>query len=324
MSEGKSLRHPLFFYGKEIRYMKIGIIGAGAMGCLYASMLSEKNDVKLFDVSEKAVSAINEHGIIMTSKENKEKKAYRVSAYFSGKFDEKLDLIIVFVKDTATKAALESNADLIKEDTLLLSLQNGLGNFEIMEEFADKSRILLGTTKHNCVTLSFGEIYHSGAGITHIGSPIGNNEAAKKISDMFNESGIETEACTDVKKLLWQKLFINMTINSVTALLDSHISVIADSAGASSAAKKLIDEAVSVAKADGEEFDNEKVYKDVIETARRLGTGKASMCQDMENKRKTEIDFINGAVVKLGRKYGIETPFHSLIVDLIHAKESLF
>ncbi len=294
------------------------------MGCLYASMLSAKNDVKLLDVSEKAVSAINEHGIIMTSKGTQEKKTYRVSAYFSGKFDEKLDLIIVFVKDTATKAALESNANLIKEDTLLLSLQNGLGNFEIMEEYADKSRILLGTTKHNCVTLSFGEIYHSGAGITHIGSPAGNGDGAQKISDIFNESGIEAEACSDVKKLLWQKLFINMTINSVTSLFDANISIIADSAGASSAAKKLIDEAVNVAKADGEEFDKDKVYKEVIETARMLGTGKASMCQDMENKRKTEIDFINGAVVKLGKKYGIETPSHSMIVDLIHAKESLF
>lgn len=304
--------------------MKIGIIGAGAMGCLYASMLSGENDVKLLDVNEQAVKAINDHGIIVSSKESNEKKVCKVEAYFSGKYKDKLDLLIVFVKDTATRNALKSNAALIKDDTLLLSLQNGLGNFEIMEEFADKSRILLGTTKHNCVTLNLGEIYHSGEGITHIGSPDGNKEAADRISEVFNKSGIETEACKDVKRLLWQKLFINMTINSVTALLDSHISVISESISASSAAKKLIDEAVAVAKADGEEFDGDSVYKDVIDTAKVLGTGKASMCQDMENKRKTEIDFINGAVVKLGKKYGIETPNHSLIVDLIHAKESLF
>lgn len=304
--------------------MKIGIIGAGAMGCLYASLLSKNNDVTLLDVSETAVKAINEKGIIMSSGDIEGKKTYKVKATFSGELEEAPELLIVFVKDTATRAALKSNSSLIKENTLLLSLQNGLGNFEIMEEFAHKNQILLGTTKHNCVALGAGEIYHSGSGITHIGSPAGNKEAAQKITEIFNSCDIQTQACEDVKRLLWQKLFINMTINSVTSLLDANISIISDSENASNASKKLIEEAVKVAAADGEKFDADQVYSEVISTARVLGTGKASMCQDMENRRKTEIDFINGAVVRLGKKYGIETPYHSLIVDLIHAKESLF
>lgn len=304
--------------------MKIGIIGAGAMGCLYASLLSKNNDVTLLDVSETAVKAINEKGIIMSSGDIEGKKTYKVKATFSGELEETPELLIVFVKDTATRAALKSNSSLIKENTLLLSLQNGLGNFEIMEEFAHKNQILLGTTKHNCVALRAGEIYHSGSGITHIGSPAGNKEAAQKITEIFNACDIQTQACEDVKRLLWQKLFINMTINSVTSLLDANISIISDSENASNASKKLIEEAVKVAAADGEKFDADQVYSEVISTAKVLGTGKASMCQDMENRRKTEIDFINGAVVRLGKKYGIETPYHSLIVDLIHAKESLF
>lgn len=304
--------------------MKIGIIGAGAMGCLYASLLSKNNDVTLLDISETAVKAINEKGIIMSSGDIEGKKTYKVKATFSGELEEAPELLIVFVKDTATRAALKSNSSLIKENTLLLSLQNGLGNFEIMEEFAHKNQILLGTTKHNCVALGAGEIYHSGSGITHIGSPAGNKEAAQKITEIFNACNIQTQACEDVKRLLWQKLFINMTINSVTSLLDANISIISDSENASNASKKLIEEAVKVAAADGEKFDADQVYSEVISTAKVLGTGKASMCQDMENRRKTEIDFINGAVVRLGKKYGIETPYHSLIVDLIHAKESLF
>lgn len=304
--------------------MKIGIIGAGAMGCLYASLLSKNNDVTLLDVSETAVKAINEKGIIMSSGDIEGKKTYKVKATFSGELEEMPELLIVFVKDTATRAALKSNSSLIKENTLLLSLQNGLGNFEIMEEFAHKNQIILGTTKHNCVTLGAGEIYHSGSGITHIGSPAGNKEAVQKITEIFNACDIQTQACEDVKRLLWQKLFINMTINSVTSLLDANISIISDSENASNASKKLIEEAVKVAAADGEKFDADQVYSEVISTAKVLGTGKASMCQDMENRRKTEIDFINGAVVRLGKKYGIETPYHSLIVDLIHAKESLF
>lgn len=304
--------------------MKIGIIGAGAMGCLYASLLSKNNDVTLLDISETAVKAINEKGIIISSGDIEGKKTYKVKATFSGELEETPELLIVFVKDTATRAALKSNSSLIKENTLLLSLQNGLGNFEIMEEFAHKNQIFLGTTKHNCVALGAGEIYHSGSGITHIGSPAGNKEAVQKITEIFNACDIQTQACEDVKRLLWQKLFINMTINSVTSLLDANINIISDSENASNASKKLIEEAVKVAAADGEKFDADQVYSEVISTAKVLGTGKASMCQDMENRRKTEIDFINGAVVRLGKKYGIETPYHSLIVDLIHAKESLF
>lgn len=303
--------------------MKIGIIGAGAMGCLYASLLSNENDVILLDVSKETVSAINNNGVLL-KEVNGVERVYDLKADFSGQYNGKLDLIIVFVKDTAGKAALSSNKNLITDETLLLSLQNGLGNFEIMEEFADKKQILLGTTKHNCVTISPAEIYHSGSGITHIGSPSGNDEAVETVSEVFNKSGIGTVICQDVNRLLWEKLFINMTINSITAFLDAKISVVVDNENTSNVVAKLLKEAIAVANADGEKFDFDKVYSDVMSTAETLGTGKASMCQDIENKRKTEIDFINGAVVKLGKKYGIETPYHEMIVNLIHAKESLF
>ena len=303
--------------------MKIGIIGAGAMGCLYACMLCEKNDVTLLDVDSETVDVVNKDGVFMREANSEKEDIFKPKAALSGGFDGKFDLIIVFVKDTATAAALKSNRSLIGEHTVLLSLQNGMGNYEIMEEFADTKQILLGTTKHNCVTLGRGKIYHSGAGVTHIGSPADNGIAVKKIYEVFNNSGIETEICEDVKRLLWEKLFINMTINSITALLDCHINVIADDKNASAVAGELIKEAVAVAKCDGEEFDYDTVYNDVITTAEKLGTGKASMCQDIENGRKTEIDFINGAVIRLGKRHGIATPYHSMITSLIHAMENL-
>lgn len=304
--------------------MKIGIIGAGAMGCLYACLLSEKNDVVLLDIDKNTVDAINRDGVFMKETNSDAEKNYKLKAKISGKAGGPFDLLIVFVKDTATRAAVACNQSLISDDTVLLSLQNGLGNFEILEEFAHKDQILLGTTKHNCVTLGAGKIYHSGAGVTHIGSPSGNQATAKRIVAAFSDSGIESEACDNVKCLLWEKLFINMTINSVTALLDAHISVVAENEHARKVVAELLSEAVAVAAKDGAEFDYDTVYNDVINTAAVLGTGKASMCQDIENKRKTEIDFINGAVVRLGEKYAVETPYHAMITALIHARESLF
>lgn len=303
--------------------MKTAIIGAGAMGCLYASMLSDNNDVLLVDVNEDAVGNINKYGISVLSVTGEEKN-YSIRAALGGSVTKEYELVILFVKDMASEAALSANIGLIGKDTILLSLQNGMGNYDIIKKFVPEQQILLGTTKHNCVTLSPGKIFHSGSGVTHIGSPYGNIDIAKKVIDAFVSSGIETEYCDDVGRLLWEKLFINMTINSVTSLLDCEIRTIAEDPYARSVAESLVREAVEVAKHDGEEFEYEQVIDDVIKTAKRLAKGKASMCQDIEHKRRTEIDFINGAVVRLGEKYKVPTPTHKAIVNLIHAKENQY
>ena len=148
-------------------------------------------------------------------------------------------------------------------------------------------------------------------------------DAATWIAEAFGICGIEAEACDNVNHLIWEKLFVNMTINPITALLGSTIGVIASDPDVRAAAYTLICEAAAVAAADGEEFDPDAVFAALMDTAAHLATGKASMCQDIERHRRTEIDFINGAVVRLGKKYGIPTLAHEMIVRLVHAKEKL-
>lgn len=302
--------------------MNIGIIGAGAMGCLYACMLSKRHEVTLFDVIAENVNKINRCGIKYKSASGEE-KTYAVTAKMSGEGSTEYDLLILFVKDTASRAALETNSNIIGKDTILLSLQNGMGNYEIMQNFAPAEHILLGTTKHNCVTVAPGEIYHSGSGITRTGSPNGNIKYAHIVAAAFSECGIDTAIEEKINHLLWEKLFVNMTINPITALFGCEIGVLAIDEYAKDTAKSLICEAVKVAKADGEDFDADEVYSNLIKTADALKTGKASMCQDIERGRKTEIDFINGAVIKLGKKYDIDTPCHKIMANLIHLKEDL-
>ncbi len=303
--------------------MKIAVIGAGAMGCLYGSILSSHCEVTLFDVAPAVVDAINAHGILCTEPDGRERRC-KVSARLTGDCGSGgYALVILFVKDLYSRAALEANRALIGSDTLLLSLQNGMGNEEIMRDFAAPERILLGTTKHNCVTREAGVIYHSGAGITYIGSPVGNHAAAETVVSLFDGCGLEADVIDSVKHLLWEKLFVNMTINPLTALTDTPISAIATDPHLRELARALIDEAVAVAAADGEQFDVSSVFSALLQMAEKLSTGKASMCQDLERKRRTEIDFINGAVVRLGQKYHVPTPRHEVIVSLIHAKEGV-
>lgn len=302
--------------------MKIGIIGAGAMGCLYAALLAEKNQVTLFDVSRETVEAIRSHGVCVREVDGTERNV-SVSAALSGSSTDVQDLVILFVKDTASEAALAANAALIGKNTLLLSLQNGMGNEEIMERHAAREHVLLGTTKHNCVTVAPGVIFHSGSGLTRIGSPDGRVAQAVTVVRAFAGCGVEAEVSRSVRRLLWEKLFVNLSVNPVTALLDCTMSVCVEDAGVRELIRSLIQEAAAVAAADGEAFDAGSVYESVLATARTLAAGKTSMCQDIEHGRRTEIDFINGAVVRLGQKYGVPTPYNETVAALIRAREHL-
>ena len=300
-------------------HMKIAIIGAGAMGCLFACLL-DNYEVTLYDVSPVAVERISRDGILLQEPDGTESR-HRIPIRFSGEGQEPQDLVILFVKDTAGEAALRANLGLVGKDTVLLSLQNGMGNFEIMQRYVPAERILLGTTRHNCVTRAPGVVYHSGAGETQIGSPTGDFAMAEATAAVLSSDASAVVACPDVKRLLWAKLMLNMTVNPMTALLDSTLGFAGENPHAQSIIRMLVAEAVAVAAADGVTFDAEAVISSIIQSARALATGRASMCQDIRAGRCTEIDFINGSVVRLGRQYGIPTPCHELMVDLIHARE---
>lgn len=302
--------------------MNIAMVGAGAMGCLFATLLSPCHRITLYDVARVTVDSINMRGIRVGEADGSS-EVFRIPAKQSGQDTEKKDLVILFVKASATRTALAENRVLLGDDTLLLSLQNGMGNEEILEEFVPREKILLGTTRHNSVTTAPAEIFHSGAGVTAIGSPAGDQAAALRVVDAFRVAGIETVFSPDTKRLLWEKLFVNMTVNPITALLDKKIGFIAENAFARELTRVLISEAVEVARADGEDFSAEERFATVIRTAETISEGRASMCQDMEEGRPTEIDSINGAVIRLGEKYHIPTVTHSAITRLIHAKEEI-
>ena len=300
--------------------MNIGIIGAGAMGCLFASLLSSAHRVALYDISRSVVDTVNQNGVRILEQSGNVGTFYP-SVWQNGRDTEEKELVILFVKATATRFSLAANRALFGEQTILLSLQNGMGNKEVIETFFPRERILLGTTKHNAVSTAPGEVFHAGAGATVIGSPSGNEGVAFRVTEAFRAAGIETEFSSDVKRLLWEKLFLNMTINPITALLGKKIGFVAGNEFSRALTRTLISEAVTVARADGEEFRTDELFRSVIHTAEILAEGKTSMCQDIEKKCPTEIDYINGAVVRLGQKYRIPVPTHEAIVRLIHAKE---
>jgi len=305
--------------------MRIAVIGAGAMGGLYGAYLSRNNEVYMIDVNEKAVESINNNGLIIYEKEKHKNVIFPVSAVTDSKDLKIMDLIIVFVKNNYTISAMEKNRNLIGEDTLVMTLQNGAGNDRALESFVKRENILIGTTEHNCTNLQPGRISHNSSGITNIGMVIYNNDILQKVSDIFKFSGINTIIYENIQKIIWKKLFINMALNSVTAVLQCKVGYLHENNDASQIVKRILSEAVDVAIADGTYFNKDEVIaaveKHIQDDFYEVIT---SMSQDVLNNRVTEIDHINGAVVRAAKEYGIETPYNEFIVHLLHAIEGTY
>lgn len=305
--------------------MRIAVLGAGAMGSLYGAYLSSSNEVYMIDVNGKIVDTINQKGLIIYEKEQKKDVNFHVKAVTNSEDLGVMDLIIVFVKNIYTIAAMEKNQNLIGDNTLVLTLQNGAGNDRNLQKFVKKENILIGTTEHNCSILEPGRVSHNSSGITNIGMVLYNTDILQKVSQVFKASDIQTQIYENIQEVIWKKLFINMALNSVTAILQCKVGYLHENPDASHIVRNILSEAVAVAFADGTYFDTEeviqKVEKHIQEDFYEVVT---SMSQDVLNKRITEIDHINGAVVKAAKEYGIPTPYNEFIVHLLHAIEGTY
>lgn len=304
--------------------MRIIIIGAGAMGCLYGAYLSRKNEVIMLDSYQPQVDSINNNGITVLEEDGQEYNYKDVKAYISGEYQEIADLIIVFVKSTFTEDALQINKKLFGENTLVMTLQNGAGNDRKISKYVNKKNIIIGTSKHNSVNMGNGKVRHSGHGSTTIGSNIQDNNNLNKLKSVLEECNFDTEITDDIQRIIWSKLFVNLSINTFTAITRSPIGSMIDNKYAWDFAEKMICEAVDVAEADGTHFSYMEVLNMVHHVCEDAGKGYSSMSQDVMNCRRTEIDAINGAIVAQAKLYNVPVPYNSLIVDLIHAIEGSY
>ena len=304
--------------------MVIAIIGAGAMGCLYGAYLSRENNVIMLDSYEPQVNSINQNGITLIEADNSEQAYKNVKAYKSGTCKESVDLVIVFVKSTYTEEALEENKDLFGKNTFVMTLQNGAGNDRKIKKYVDEKNIIIGTSKHNAVNLGEGKIKHGGSGITTIGSNYNADNVVEVVASCLRKSEIQVEVSDDIQRIIWSKLFVNLSINTFTALIQTPIGYMIQNESAWNFAKRLVYEAVEVAEADGTYFDRREALEMVRDVCTKAGAGYSSMYQDRNKKIKMEIDAINGAIVEQAKLYGVPTPYNSLIVDLIHAVEGAY
>lgn len=304
--------------------MKIAIMGAGAMGSLYGGPLSEKNEVWLVDVWKQHIDTIKKDGlkIRVGGKDN----TYHPNATVSADEAGAADLVVIFVKSINTADALRQNQALFGDHTMVLTLQNGYGNDEDILPYIKPENLFVGTTACGATTLGPGHVFQAGKGITRIGVvKSGDISRAGIIADALNSAGFETEVAPDVLNAIWEKLLVNTGLNAPLALLNVRNGFIGECPDALELARHLLAEGVSVARAEGFDMDGDYIVQHYyIEGSKVVGHNRCSMLQDVDNERKTEVEKINGAIVKLGRKYGIPTPFNEAMLLMIGAKEQSY
>lgn len=305
--------------------MKIVIVGAGAMGSLYGGPLSVHHEVWLLDVWKEHVEKINQEGLVIRRGED-ECSTYHPRASESASEAGTADLAIIFVKSVDTAGALAKNREIFGPDTMVLTLQNGYGNDEDILPYIKAENLFIGTTACGATMLGPGEVFQAGKGITNIGvTGTCSLERAQRIVDVLEESGFEAKAASDVMEAVWTKLLVNVGLNAPLALLGVRNGFIGDSAPAMEIGKALVAEGAAVAEAEGFRLDKDAIVQHYyVEGSKVVGQNRCSMLQDMDRKRKTEIEKINGAIVKLGKRHGIPTPYNEAFTLLVQAKEESY
>ena len=295
----------------KITKMKIIVLGAGAIGSLYGAKLSKLNDVTLIARKEHA-DRISKQGLRITGLEN---DTYKLKAAAKiGKIEDNT-LVLLTTKVYDSKNAVNSIKNLIKKDTIILCLQNGLYSENIVKKIVkNKCLVLRAVTNFGAAFLQAGVVKYNSCSYTAIEKSLKSDELACN----FKECGLNGYVSDNIKADMWKKLILNCVLNPVTAILRIENNGIADER--LNPLKELIaDECLKVAKKDGVKF-----HIDFIKTINREfknSVNISSMQQDLIKGKHTEIDYLNGGVAALGRKYGIKCPVNEALAEIIRGME---
>lgn len=301
--------------------MTVAIVGGGAMGGIFAARLVESGtDVVLVDVDASLVDAINADGVSVTGEGGD--RVVPVNATRDPAGVGVVDAILFFVKCYHTRSAAEAARPLVGPDTTVVSLQNGWGNGDVLADVLGAGRLVVGVTYNSGTVRGIGHVGHTAAGITFLG-PFASDDLgpAKAFGDVLEAAGFEVTVTADVRTEVFKKLVLNCATLPTAGLTG----LVTGAIGADEALLALTDdlaaEAVAVARAGGVDIDAGERIETIRANLRNGGSGKASMLQDLEAGRRTEIDVINGAIVRAADEHGIATPVNRALLAIVKGLE---
>jgi 2-dehydropantoate 2-reductase len=299
--------------------MKIAVVGCGAVGSLFAAHLSQLDDVEVwaYDLAEEHVTAINEHGLRISGVAE---LTSRLRATTDATELPGCELGIVATKSLHTEPAIAATAHAFA-DGAVCSVQNGAGNEELIAKHV--RRVIRGTTFPAGRLLEPGHVSMDTGGDTWIGpfepSPAELDEV-ERLAELLTRAGMRTVALADARGAQWTKLIFNAATNPLGALTGLSHGRVCEFEPARRLVTGLVEEGKEVAAAQGIELDSDP--DELVDHAARVAyEHKASMLQDFEARRPTEVDFLNGAIVRFGIDQGVGTPLNAAIWALIRGAE---
>ncbi|MBN2317530.1 MAG: ketopantoate reductase family protein [Acidobacteria bacterium] len=287
--------------------MRIVLFGSGAMACLFGARLAPIAEVTLVDTWLEGVAAIRERGIIID--DSKGSRSVSVRAQLLDAPAVPADLALILVKAWQTERIASSLAAYLSPEGLAVSLQNGIGNVELLG-----SRAFPGSTAEGATLLGPGHVRAAGSGPTHMVAP-------EWAVDLLRNAGFESNRCSlqEAESLLWGKLCVSCGINAPTGLLRVENGELLDRPDACDLMVRAAEECAAVARAKGIKIPFSDTAARVKDVARRTGGNKSSMYQDVLRGAPTECDAIYGSVVKEAGLHGVEVPVNSVLWKLMRA-----
>jgi 2-dehydropantoate 2-reductase len=303
--------------------VKVAVVGAGGIGSVFGGQLAlAGHDVWLIHRRREVIDALEREGLRLEGPDGD--RRVPVHATDDTTHVGAADLVLVVTKATDTRAAAEAARALIGAQTLVVTLQNGLGNLETIAEVLGAERCLLGMTYIGATLPGPGHARLTATGMSFLGEPNGALSArVEHLARAFSEAGLPTQATDRLWEMVWGKLVINAAMNATCALTGASGEAALRSEAACAWLGLVAEETAAVAAALGVSLPYPDAAARVRQHCRDVGASKPSMLQDMERGRPTEIDAINGAVVREGKRLGVPTPYNEALLLLVKAREEV-
>jgi 2-dehydropantoate 2-reductase len=303
--------------------MKIAVVGAGAMGAIFGARFAQGgHETVLVDVAQPLVDTYNRDGVRIV--QGQDETTTQVPAMTNPAAHGPVDVVVFFTKCYHTASAAQLAEPLVGPDTVVASLQNGWGNGDVLAERFPSEQLVVGVTYNSGTVLEPGRVSHPAAGPTTIGPFAGASGAlVQRLAQAISDGGLEAEIADPIRPEIWKKLILNASTLPTAALTGMFAGALTAHLEMHELVSETTREAAAVARALGYDIDAEERVEYVHGVLERAGPTRASMLQDFDAGRRTEIDVINGAVVRAAGEHGVPVPLNRAFVALVKGWETM-
>ena len=302
--------------------MRVAVVGAGAMGCLYGAALHRGGaEVTLVDVNADHIAAIRERGLELDTRDGVERVP--LPAVRPEGLSGSVDLVLLFTKTFHTDAALEGVAAAIGPETHVLTLQNGLGNDQALARHVAPERVIAGVSTLPSDLVGPGRVRSHGEGGSQIYPAFGGDPAfAQAVADLLTAGGLPTTLAPDIQAAIWAKAIFNATMNTLCALTRRTPGFLGAHEESLALIHAAVEEGVAAAHACGVAVDGARIHALTQVSVTDHADHEASMLQDVKAGRRTEVDAIAGAIVRAAREADVACPVLETLWRLVKLEEA--